>query len=147
MPVAQRSIEIDVPPAALMRVICDFAAYPRFLPDMVDVTVLRAEPTRWTVKYALRIIRRVEYTLDHVREGDTRLRWALVEGAFKSNNGGWELEPLDGGTRTRATYTLDIDIGMFVPGSVLKTLLEQNLPATLAAFKRRAEAQGSGAQG
>jgi ribosome-associated toxin RatA of RatAB toxin-antitoxin module len=141
MPVVQRSIEIDVPPAALMRVICDFAAYPRFLPDMVEATVLRAEPTRWTVKYAVRIIRRVEYTLDHVREGDTRLRWALVEGAFKSNNGGWELEPLDDGTRTRATYTLDIDIGMFVPGSVLKTLLEQNLPATLAGFKARAEAK------
>ncbi|MES2640915.1 MAG: SRPBCC family protein [Myxococcota bacterium] len=141
MPVVQRSIEIDVPPAALMRVICDFAAYPRFLPDMVEATVLRAEPTRWTVKYAVRIIRRVEYTLDHVREGDTRLRWALVEGAFKSNNGGWELEPLDEGARTRATYTLDIDIGMFVPGSVLKTLLEQNLPATLAGFKARAEAK------
>lgn len=139
MPVAQRSIEIDVPPASLMGVICDFAAYPRFLPDMEEATVLRAEPDRWSVRYALRIIRRVEYTLDHVREGNTRLRWQLVEGAFKSNSGSWELEPLDGGTRTRATYTLDIDLGMFVPGSVLKTLLEHNLPATLAAFKRRAE--------
>ncbi|MDP2305385.1 MAG: SRPBCC family protein [Pseudomonadota bacterium] len=142
MPVARLSIDIDVPPAALMRVICDFAAYPRFLPDMEEATVLRAEPARWTVRYAVRIIRRVEYTLDHVREGDTRLRWALVEGAFKSNNGAWDLEPLDDGTRTRATYTLEIDLGMFVPGSVVKTLLEQNLPATLAAFKQRAEAKG-----
>lgn len=142
MPVAHRSIDIDVPAAALMRVICDFAAYPRFLPDMEEATVLRAEPNRWTVRYAVRIIRRVEYTLSHVREGDTRLRWSLVEGAFKSNNGGWDLEPLDDGARTRANYTLDIDLGMFVPGSVLKTLLEQNLPTTLAAFKRRAEQGG-----
>ncbi len=146
MPIAQRSIVIDVPPSVLMGVICDFGAYPRFLPDMEDATVLRSEPAsspkRWTVRYAIRIIRRVEYTLDHVREGDTRLRWALVEGAFKSNNGSWELEPLDGGARTRATYTLEIDLGMFVPGSVLKTLLEQNLPATLEAFKRRAETLG-----
>lgn len=142
MPVARRIIEIDVPPAALMRVICDFAAYPRFLPDMEEATVLRAEPARWTVRYCVRIIRRVEYTLDHVLEADTRLRWALVEGAFKSNNGSWDLEPLDSGARTRATYTLDTDLGMFVPGSVLKTLLESNLPATLAAFKQRAEANG-----
>jgi len=122
-----------------MGVICDFGSYPRFLPDMEEATVLRAEPARWSVRYAIRIIRRVEYTLDHVQEGDTLLRWQLVEGAFKSNSGRWELEPLDGGTRTRATYFLEIDLGMFVPGSVLKTLLEQNLPATLAAFKRRAE--------
>ena len=34
---------------------------------------------------------------------------------------------------------------MFVPGSVSKTLLAQNLPATLGAFKARAEAVARGA--
>ncbi len=140
MPVAQKTVVIDVPAEKLMAVICDFASYPRFLPDMEEATVLRAEPGRWVVKFAVRIIRRVEYTLQLVRESDTRLSWTLVEGAFKSNTGGWVLEPLDGGARTRATYTLELDIGMFVPGSVLKTLLEHNLPATLDAFKARAEA-------
>lgn len=144
MPVAQRSVIIDVPPSALMAVICDFAQYPRFVPDMEEATVLRAEPNRWTVKFAVRIIRKVEYTLLLVRNSDTSLTWALVEGAFKSNRGGWELEPVDDGARTRATYTLDLDIGMFVPGSVLKTLLEHNLPATLDAFKARAEGLACG---
>lgn len=144
MPATQRSIDIDVPPSAVMAVICDFASYPRFLPDTEEATVLRTEPAgRWTVRFAVRIIRRIEYTLlleRHEGPGATqRLTWSLVEGAFKANNGGWVLEPLDGGTRTRATYTLDLDIGMFVPGSVLKTLLEHNLPATLEAFKARAE--------
>jgi ribosome-associated toxin RatA of RatAB toxin-antitoxin module len=140
VPFAQRTVEVDVPPAALWTVISDFASYPRFLPDMVEATVLRAEPDRWTVRFAVRIIRRLEYTLLLVRESETRLTWSLVEGTFKANTGSWALEPLDGGARTRATYALDLDLGMFVPGSVLKTLLEQNLPATLAAFKARAEA-------
>jgi ribosome-associated toxin RatA of RatAB toxin-antitoxin module len=139
MPVAQRVVDIAVPPAALMAVICDFASYPRFLPDMDEATVLRAEPDRWTVQFAVRIIRRVEYTLLLTRVSPLALSWSLVEGAFKANTGGWLLAPLDGGARTRATYTLDLDIGMFVPGSVLKTLLEHNLPATLDAFKARAE--------
>lgn len=139
MPAASRSIVIEVPPAALMRVITDWSSYPRFLPDMEETTLIRGQDGDWTVKFAVRIIRRVEYTLRLVREGETRLRWSLVEGAFKSNDGGWDLEPVAGGAHTRATYTVDIDLGMFIPGSVLKTLLEHNLPATLAAFKKRAE--------
>lgn len=139
MPAASRSIDVDVPPAALMAVITDFARYPRFLADMEEATVLRAEGGAWDVRFAVRIVRRIEYTLRLVRHDDTRLTWSLVEGAFKANNGAWDLAPLDGGARTRATYTLDIDLGMFVPGSMLKTLLEHNLPATLEAFKREAE--------
>jgi ribosome-associated toxin RatA of RatAB toxin-antitoxin module len=63
----------------------------------------------------------------------------MLEGSFKSNEGGWTLEPIDGGRRTRATYEVDLDVGMFVPGSVMKTIVEQDLPRTLAAFKGRAE--------
>lgn len=140
MPVARRTIEIDVPPARLMAVITDFARYPSFLPEMEEATVLRQDGDAWDVRFAVRIIRRLEYTLHLVREDDQRLSWTLIEGVFRSNTGGWDLEPLDGGARTRATYTLDLDTGMFVPGSVLRTLLDHNLPATLAAFKARAEA-------
>lgn len=144
MPAVERTVEIDVPPAALMKVITDFASYPRFLPELDEALVLLAEPRAWNVRFALRVIRRIEYTLRLVQESDTRLSWSLVEGAFKSNDGSWDMEPIDGGTRTRATYAIDLDIGMFVPGSVLKTLLEHNLPATLAAFKARAESVQTG---
>lgn len=142
MPAAERTIDIDASPARVMAVITDFPSYPRFLADMKESTVLRTEPNVWVVKFAVQVIRRLEYTLRLERQGDLRVRWTMVEGAFKSNTGGWDLEPLDGGARTRATYRLDLDIGMFVPGSVLKTLLERNLPATLASFKQRAEAAG-----
>ena len=142
MPCAKSTLDIQVPPSVLMGVITDFAQYPNFLPDMEEATLLRVDPDVWTVRFAIRIIRRIEYTLELHRTGDTGLRWALVEGAFKANSGGWELAPIDGGAGTRATYTLELDLGMFVPGSVLKTLLEHNLPATLLAFKARAEGLG-----
>lgn len=140
MPVAQTTIEIDATPAQMMAVITDFAQYPRFVADMQEAVLLRQDTGEWVVRFVIKVIRRIEYTLRLVREDDLHLTWTMVEGAFKSNNGGWVLEPLDGGTRTRATYTLELDIGTFIPGSVLKTLLEHNLPATMAAFKQRAEA-------
>ena len=143
MPVARAQVEVDVPPAQLMRVVTDFASYPAFLPAMEEASVLAHvdEGTRasWTVRFAVRVVRRLGYTLRLEREGDLRLRWSLLEGAFKSNEGGWVLEPLDGGARTRATYEVDLDVGMFVPGSVMKSVVEQDLPRTLAAFKARAE--------
>jgi ribosome-associated toxin RatA of RatAB toxin-antitoxin module len=139
MPAATRTIEIDVPPPALMAVITDFAAYPRFLPEMDEATVLSSAPREWTVRFAVKIIRRIEYTLRLVQESDTRLSWTMVDGMFKANDGGWELTAIDGGRRTRAAYRVDLDLGMFVPGSVMKTLVDINLPATLDAFKKRAE--------
>lgn len=142
MPSAKSEFDIRVPPSVLMGVITDFAQYPSFLPDMEEATVLRVDGNVWTVRFAVRIVRRMDYTLELSRTGDTGLAWALVEGAFKLNSGSWELAPIDDGAGTRATYTLELDLGMFVPGSVLKTLLEQNLPATLQAFKVRAEGLG-----
>lgn len=139
MPKAVITAEIDVTPATLMGVITDFARYPEFIEDMAESVVLRREGDEWTVRFALKVIRRLEYTLRLVRHSDLHLSWSLVEGVFKANTGSWHLEPLDGGARTRATYELELDLGMFVPGSVMKTLVERNLPAMMAAFKARAE--------
>lgn len=139
MPKAVITADIDVTPALLMGVITDFARYPEFIGDMEESVILRRDADEWTVRFVLRVIRRLEYTLTLVRHSDLHLTWALVEGVFKANTGAWRLEPLDDGARTRATYELELDLGMFVPGSVMKTLVERNLPAMMAAFKARAE--------
>ncbi len=142
MPAAHRSILVKVPPDRLMAVITDFAAYPRFLPEMEEATVVRQDGDVWVVKFAVRVVRRLEYTLRLERLTPTRLRWSLVEGMFKANNGGWDLTPVADGAQTQAEYDIALEIGMFVPGSVLKTLVESSLPATLEAFRREAEARG-----
>ncbi len=139
MPAATSTVDFAVPPALLMRVITDFSAYPRFIPEMEEAVVLVDEGDAWTVRFAVRMIRRLEYTLRLVRESDLRLSWTRVEGVFRANDGSWDLEPRDEGRATRAVYRVDLDLGMFVPGSVMKTLVEVHLPATLAAFKLRAE--------
>ncbi len=125
-----------------MGVIVDFAAYPRFVPEMSEAIILRHDADGWVVKFAVRVVRRLDYTLRLVQPTPLSLRWSLVEGTFRANSGGWDLTPLDGGPRTRADYHIDLDVGMFVPGSVMKTLVQTSLPATLAAFKGEAERRG-----
>ncbi len=147
MPAASTTIEINVPPAVLMGVITDFEAYPSFVTDMQSSRVVshevEGEREVWTVAFTLNMIRKLSYTLRLERRGQESVRWSLVEGSFRTNEGGWTLAPLDGGARTLATYEVDLDVGMFIPGSVMKTLVQHNLPSTLAAFKARAEARAA----
>ena len=57
---------------------------------------------------------------------------------MKSNNGSWTLEALDKNL-TKATYTIDIKLGLFVPGPISKIIVGSNLPAMMSAFKKRIE--------
>jgi len=139
MPAARTEIEINASPEQVMAVITDFAAYRRFLPEIEESTVLSQGDGTWDVQFAVKVVRRFAYTLRLVKESPTQMRWTLVEGAFKVNNGGWELTPLDGGTRTLAVYSIDLQVGMFVPGNILRSLVERSLPETVTRFKEEAE--------
>lgn len=139
MPATQRSIEIDASPGDTLAVLTDFEAYPNFLPDLQAVEVIRAAPGDWEVRFSLRLIRPLVYTLRLMAPDPLSLQWSLVEGAFKANDGSWTLEPLDGGARTRATYTIDVGMGLYVPGNIVRSLSERSLPDTLSRFKAEIE--------
>jgi ribosome-associated toxin RatA of RatAB toxin-antitoxin module len=141
MPSARCRVDIDAPPGRVMEVITDFPAYPSFLPEIEEAEVVSATPGNWEVRFVLRLIRRMEYTLRLERDEDRRLSWTLVTGIFRSNDGGWELEPIDGGARTRATYAIDLVMDVFIPRTIVNSLVGESLPATLARFKARAEAR------
>jgi ribosome-associated toxin RatA of RatAB toxin-antitoxin module len=135
---AEHSIEIDVPPDAMYRVITDYERYPEFLPEMETVRVVRRDGETCDVHFTLNLVKRLTYTLRLVGRPGKGLDWSLVEGGFKANNGGWTLEALPGG-RTRASYRVHVEVGVFVPGAIANRLIGQTLPATLKNFKARAE--------
>ena len=95
----------------------------------------------------MRVIRELTYSLRLVQPSPGRLDWTLIEGAFKANDGGWELAPLDGGARTRVTYRIDLQVGMFVPGNIVRSLTQRSLPDTLERFKAEAERRAAVALG
>lgn len=139
MPEARQSIDIDASPEQVYDLIVDFDAYPSFVPDQSAVRVLERDGDRWRVEFELSVVKKLRYVLDLVGERGRSVRWSLVSGdMMASNEGGWTLEPLEGGG-TRATYHIDVELRGFVPRSVARLLIERTLPANVRAFKREAE--------
>ncbi|MCK6530415.1 SRPBCC family protein [Myxococcota bacterium] len=139
MPGASQSIEILAPREVVYGVIVDYDRYPEFVPRLKGIRIKGREPGVSTVEMHVEMMKDITYTLRIVEDAPRGIRWGLVEGPMKTNNGGWSLEDLGSG-RTRATYNIDMDIGFFVPKAVVDKMVSQSLPANLAAFKQRSEA-------
>ena len=139
MPSASTTVDINVAPEKLLSVITDFASYSSFIPEMKECKIVSSGEGTWDVCFKIHMIRSLEYTLRLVQRSPTHVEWSLVSGVFKSNNGSWRLEPINGGSVTRATYSVDISVGMFIPKTVVKNLVGKSLPVMLGQFKRRAE--------
>lgn len=143
MPSAKQTTEIDVTPEEMMRVITDFGSYSDFLPEIEDVEIVRESDSEWDVRFTVKVVKRLRYVLRLKQNGPHQLRWHLLEGAFKVNEGGWDLVPIDEGKRTHVTYFIDLQIGMFVPSSIMRNAVERTLPDTLKRFKGEAERQAT----
>lgn len=142
MPAASHTVEIAAPLQTVHDVITDYAAYPEFLDSVGTVTVAESSEAGALVTYAIEVLKKkVHYTLAMVHEGPDRVSWSLHDSnVMKRSDGSWQLEAL-GDDRTRATYTVDVKPRGFVPGPVVKALTGRALPATVEAFKRRAESR------
>ncbi len=55
-------------------------------------------------------VRTIKSTVRFTYNGPTTLAWRQEKGELKSVDGRWELEDL-GGNRTRATYSVEVDLG------------------------------------
>lgn len=136
-----RSVEIDVPPEAFVRVVQDYARYPEFVPEVKAVRLGPREGDSLEVTYWLDVKLRVfEFTLRHVLRSPQRIEWSLVRGGefMRANEGAWTFERTRRGG-TIATYAIEIDLGPLVPGNLEKALADRGLPNMLANFKTRAE--------
>ena len=141
-----REIEIAVPPDRLFDVITDYARYPEFVPGVKACRPGARRGDAVEVEYELDLgIKRVRYTLRHLEQRPRRVEWSLQSGeAMKVSNGSWELE--DVGGRTRARYTVEVQVAKLplVPQAIVDRVTDEltrvQLPRTLEAFKRRAEA-------
>ncbi len=139
MPSASTTVDIDASPEKMLSVITDFESYPSFIPEMKKAKIVGTTENSWDVCFSIQVIRSLEYTLRLIKKSETHIEWSLVSGVFKSNNGSWHLESISGGAGTRATYSVDIGVGMFIPKTVVKNLVGKSLPVMLGQFKKRAE--------
>jgi uncharacterized membrane protein len=85
-------------------------------------------------------VRRIGSTLRFSYEAPTRIEWRQEDGDLKSVEGSWVLEDLGDG-RTRATYSMTVDLGrmlgMVIRGplvGVLRGQLIESMPGKLKGF-------------
>ncbi|MDO8494867.1 MAG: SRPBCC family protein, partial [Deltaproteobacteria bacterium] len=119
--------------------IVDFESYPKFLKEMKSAKVIWCEDSQMDVTFKLNLIKEITYTLRFELDPPHSIQWQLKAGELmKKNSGSWKLETLEEGL-TDATYSIDVEFGVWIPKAISQTLIEKSLPQTLKAFKRRAE--------
>lgn len=144
MPTASRSITVNVPISHFFETVTDFESYPEFIPETVAVEITKKgkkskDGSRTDdVKFSIKVIKKIDYTLRITSSPDDKVEWELVDGPFKSNNGGWDLKAAGKG-KTEATYSVDITMGFLVPQSITNMLVGSSLPKMLEQMKDRAE--------
>lgn len=138
MPAAQSSIVINVPKEKFFEVITDFEKYPEFIPEMKKAKVLEHNGNEYIVEFSVSMIKKVDYVLKLTAYPYTKLEWNLVKGFFKKNYGYWDIEEL-APDQIKATYYVELEMGLLVPKKILNELAQAGLPRMLKQFKERAE--------
>lgn len=136
-----QSITIDAPPAAIMAVIADFAAYPQWAASVKSTEVLstgsdgRAERVKFQLDAGPV---KDEYVLEYAWIGDERVDWHLVKASMqKSQQGSYTLVPR--GASTEVTYQLAVDLVIPMLGMLKRKAEKVIMDTALKELKKRAE--------
>lgn len=137
------SVEIEAPIAAIYAVAADVEGSPRWQPEIKVVECIERDGDGNQVLVHMETdakVRRLGSEIRFSYEQPTRIAWEQEEGDLKSIEGAWTLEDLGDG-RTRATYSLEVDLGrvlgMAIRGPLVGALRGQlidTMPAKLKGF-------------
>ncbi|MEO6824580.1 MAG: SRPBCC family protein [Nitrosospira sp.] len=148
--------ELETRPEIVFEVLSDFEHYAEFMPYVEDSRVLSRESDSEVITYA-RLAPpfvserdyplKVKMTRGTSRNGGAfKVEWTAlpkaqseVEGVvrIKLNEGSWLAEPLDGGIRTRLTYTLLTNPGGLIPDFVANMSNTIAIPELFKAVTKR----------
>ena len=136
------SIVIDAPPAAVMDVIADFAAYPDWAKGVKQATV-RAEGDggrAQEVFFSLDVAPiKDEYTLAYTWNGDHDVIWTLAEGKMlRALDGAYVLSDRGDGS-TEVTYRLALDVSIPLIGMIKRKGEKILIDTALKGLKQRVE--------
>ncbi len=138
------SIIVDAPAAQVMAVIADFPAYPEWAQGMKEAEVVeegadgRAEQVHFELEAAPI---KDSYTLAYDWQGDSAVRWHLVDGRMlKAMEGAYELRP--SGSGTEVTYRLAVELSIPMIGMLRRKAEKVIIDTALKGLKKRVESLG-----
>lgn len=137
--------EIEAPIEQVWAIIEDVLTAPDWqggLKDMVEVERDADGHVTLVETFSDAKVRTIKSIVRFSYEGPTGLRWSQEKGELKSVEGDWELEDLGDG-RTRATYSLEVELGrilgMVIRGPLVDVLRGQMVNARAGELKQRVE--------
>jgi len=139
----ESSIVVDAPPADVMAVIADFAAYPEWT-GAVKAAEVRATASNGRAKEVWFDLDagaiKDQYTLAYTWKADREVRWSLVEAEniVKSMDGAYLLEDHGDGSTT-VTYQLAVDIKIPMLGMIKRKAEKVIIDTALKELKKRVE--------
>lgn len=137
-------IDIDAPPSDVWRVMTDCASAKAMISTLTSCRVIEGDQARgWDIREHLlrrnlifpgmRIVFRSDY------EPFSRIRFRLVEGDLKVEQGEWRLQALEGGRRTRVFYDNRVAVDWPVPKALLREALRRDTPKVLINLRQACE--------
>jgi ribosome-associated toxin RatA of RatAB toxin-antitoxin module len=136
------SIVVDAPPASVMAVIADFAAYPAWAKGVktADVRSTNADGSADQVYFELDVSPiKDEYTLAYDWDGHRQVTWELVEGKMlRALDGAYVLRDLGNGS-TEVTYRLALDVSIPLIGMLKRKGEKILIDTALKGLKKRVE--------
>ena len=139
----EATIDIEAASSTVWAIMLDCESSKRIIPSLKSCRVLRGTPdgrsdvrehvVQWI--WPLPPVRSV-FRSDYIPF--QRIAFQLVEGDLAYLKGSWTLEPLLQGTATRLSYRARITPGWPVPGPLVRSAIEADVPKTLVALRREA---------
>jgi hypothetical protein len=142
--------ELDAPPAEVQAALLDYGAHVRINKNLAESTVLSRTPGEMLVYQHLKlpVIKDRDFTL-RVRwnEGQPRGISFSIDGAqgpgpsnkavrMSTLTGRWDLEPIHGGSATRAVYHIQIDFAGSVPRWMVRGGAAKDLPGVFIGMRQ-----------
>jgi hypothetical protein len=131
--------EFDAPLAEVQAALLDYSAHPRINKHLAQCTILSRKAGELVVYQLLKlpVVKDRDFTL-RVRFTERALRFSVDggQGPAATNravrlsvlNGEWELEPIRGGTATRAFYHVEIDLAGSIPRWMVRGGAAKDIP-------------------
>jgi len=144
----EQTVELDAPVELVWHVLTDFAAWPRFVPNLkrIDVVGDAQQPT--ALRYSTESIGiAIGFTArTDVRADLHRLDLALDESApndIAAMRASWQLTPL-GGDRVRIQFRSAIETGQPVPEFIQRRVMRASVEETIRNFTSEVERRARG---
>lgn len=139
------SAEIEAPIERVYAVAADVEHLPRWQPEVQTAEVLERDADGNQVLVHTETdtkVRTLAADLRFTYDEPSGLRWSQERGDVRSLDGAWSFEDLRGG-RTRATYSIRVDLGrmlgMVVRGPVVDSLRRHMIDSMPAKLKEEVE--------